>query len=301
MEKWQLQQMQQLPLELKILKSQQRIREWYEYYGGNVYVSFSGGKDSTVLLRLVRELYPEVPAVFIDTGLEYPEIKEFVKTIPNVITLRPKMSFVEVIEKYGYPVVSKEQSGYIQQWCVAKSEKTKDTRWNGNKWGQGKISEKWKYLVDAPFKISDECCGIMKKNPAKIYEKETKRHPMVGVMAAESSQRQRLYLQHGCNAFDMKRPKSEPLGFWTEQDVLQYLVEYNVPYASVYGEIVDTDGVLKCSGEQRTGCMFCMFGAHLEKGENKFQRMSRTHPKIYDYCINKLGLGVVLDYIKVPY
>ena len=110
MELWQLKQLQALPLEVKILKTQQRITEWYEYWGGQVYVSFSGGKDSTVLLHLVRELYPEVPAVFVDTGLEYPEIKEFVKTFDNVVTLRPKKSFKEVIETEGFPVISKKNS-----------------------------------------------------------------------------------------------------------------------------------------------------------------------------------------------
>ena len=57
--------MQSLPLEAKIVKSQLRIREWYEYWNGEVYVSFSGGKDSTVLLHLVRELYPDVPLCFV--------------------------------------------------------------------------------------------------------------------------------------------------------------------------------------------------------------------------------------------
>ena len=96
MELWQLQQMQALPLEAKILKTQQRIREWYEHWDGNVYVSFSGGKDSTVLLHIVRGMYPDVPAVFSDTGLEFPEIRAFVKTIPNVTWLRPAMSFRQV-------------------------------------------------------------------------------------------------------------------------------------------------------------------------------------------------------------
>jgi len=75
-ELWQLRQMQSLPLEAKIIKSQMRIREWYEHWSGDVYVAFSGGKDSTVLLHLTRQLYPDVPAVFCDTGLEFPEIKE---------------------------------------------------------------------------------------------------------------------------------------------------------------------------------------------------------------------------------
>jgi len=80
-----LKQRQGLPLEAKIIFSQKRIREWHDHWLGQTYIAFSGGKDSTVLLDLVRELYPETPAVFCDTGLEYPEIKDFVKTIPNVI------------------------------------------------------------------------------------------------------------------------------------------------------------------------------------------------------------------------
>jgi 3'-phosphoadenosine 5'-phosphosulfate sulfotransferase (PAPS reductase)/FAD synthetase len=114
-ETWELRQRQSLPLEAKIIHSQNVIRQWYEYWGGDVSVSFSGGKDSTVMLHLVRQIYPEVPAVFIDTGLEFPEIREFVKTIDNVILLKPKMRFDEVIDKYGYPIVSKRVSGYIHE------------------------------------------------------------------------------------------------------------------------------------------------------------------------------------------
>lgn len=97
--KEELQMLQALPLEIKIMKTQQRIREWVQYYGENgVAVSFSGGKDSTVLLHLVRQLYPNVEAMFVDTGLEYPEIRQFVKTFDNVTILRPKMRFDELLK-----------------------------------------------------------------------------------------------------------------------------------------------------------------------------------------------------------
>ena len=103
-----LKELQALPLERKIQISQARIIEWYQRNKGNVVVSFSGGKDSTVLLHLVRSIYPDVPAVFSNTGLEYPEIQRFVRTFPNVEIVAPKMNFSEVISTYGYPLIGKE-------------------------------------------------------------------------------------------------------------------------------------------------------------------------------------------------
>ena len=139
--------------------------------------------------------------------------------------------------------------------------------------------------------------------------------------------RMQKWRETGCNAFEGKRPLSKPMSFWTEQDVLRFIVERGLPYASVYGDIVASDGEndygatlidckLHCTGCQRTGCMFCAFGAHLEKGVNRFERMKLTHPKHYQFCISggafdtdglwkptKDGLGYarVLDYIGVRY
>ncbi|MHA1738531.1 MAG: phosphoadenosine phosphosulfate reductase family protein [Candidatus Heimdallarchaeota archaeon] len=281
---------QGMPLELKVRMSQDRIRQFYEHFDGDVYISFSGGKDSTVLLDIVRSLYPHVPAVFVDTGLEYPEIKEFVRTIDNVIWLKPKMNFNQVLDKYGFPVISKMQAQYIDQFRNAKSQKTKDTRLHGNAWGIGKISNKWKFLIDAPFKISDRCCDVMKKRPVKKYEKDTGLKPFIGTMAGESNHRKMTYLRQGCNSFDSKRPLSKPMGFWMEEDIWDYIKQNNLSYSKIYD-----------MGHKRTGCMFCMFGCHMESTPNRFQLMEKTHPKLHDYCVNKLGCGAVLDYINIPY
>lgn len=107
-----LKQMQRLPLIVKIRKTQLRIREWYEHFEGMVYVSFSGGKDSTVLAHLVHEMYPDVPLVFSNTGLEYPEIQSFARKM-GAEFIRPKMMFHEVISKFGYPIISKEVADAI--------------------------------------------------------------------------------------------------------------------------------------------------------------------------------------------
>lgn len=307
MEYWQLQQLQGLPLEIKIEKTKLRIREWYESFEGEVYVSYSGGKDSIVLLDLVRSVYPDVLAVFCDTGLEYPEVKEVVKNTSNVKTIRPEMSFRNVIEKWGYPIISKEQSQYLYDAKNTKSEKQLNTRLYGNKYGLGKVSEKWKFLLDTDIKISDKCCNELKKKPFKKFERQTGLHPILGIMANESIHRQKEYLNTGCNAFESKRPISRPIGFWTEQDILIYLKKYNLKYPSVYGDIIElNDGRLELSGVIRTGCIFCAYGVHLEKGVNKFQKLETTHPKLHEYCMKPkeeggLGLAYVLDVINVKW
>lgn len=147
--------------------------------------------------------------------------------------------------------------------------------------------------------------------------KETGRVPIVATMASESRLRKEQWLIHGCNAFDTKRPRSQPMSFWTEQDVLEYIYTHKISYANeIYGDIcTDKSGKYYTTKAQRTGCVFCMFGCHLEKEPNRFQRLSKSHPKLYQYCINGgtdesgvwlpdgkgLGLGKVLDYIGVDY
>ncbi len=282
-----LKYLQSLSLEEKIQKTKERIIEWYTYFDGKVYVSFSGGKDSTVLLNIARKLYPDIEAVFVDTGLEFPEIREFVKATDNVTWLRPKMPFTEVIKKYGWPIVSKEQSQYIQQYISAKSEKTKNTRWNGNKWGRGKISDKWKYLIGAPFKISDQCCNVMKKKPIYIYEKKTSKMPIIGTMASESAKRTQDFNRFSCNSFNTKRPTSKPLSFWHDSNVWDYLKINKVRYSQIYD-----------MGYERTGCAFCLFGHHISK-VNRLELMKQTHPKLYKYCMEKLGMKEVLEWYPI--
>lgn len=419
-----LYQMQMLPLSAKIRMTEHRIRAWVDEYGiDGVYVSFSGGKDSTVLLDIARRLYPEIKAVFVDTGLEYPEIRQFVKRFNNVDWLKPRITFMQVIEKYGYPFISKEVSecvygakkflargGYrlfyrkgcgsgegqkeevsvrVQQthgtWKVCADQRVGGqttsieslgdwesipvrakilfgimTKGNIPSGARSRFScERYKFfLEDGAPEISSECCKVMKKAPVHTYTRRTGRKPITAQMASESRLRTQQWLKNGCNGFDMKSPISNPMSFWTEQDVLMYIRNAQDEYdrnlrlcnmkvgsarerrkrkecrkwvrnhqrleiCSVYGRIVSDDeesgqmtiydmdsGIfdlerptLYTTGCERTGCMFCGYGCHLEKSPNRFEKMKVTHPKQYEYIMKpkeKGGLGYkeVIDWIN---
>lgn len=322
-----LQMLQALPLDLKIPMTKARIRQWVNEFGEEgVYVSFSGGKDSTVLLHLVREMYPRVPAVFVDTGLEYPEIRDFVKTFDNVTWLRPKMNFRQVIEKYGYPFASKEVSKSVHEARRgkpdAKVREKFDDNSEKNKKYTGYSLSRWAFLLDedAP-RVSHMCCNIMKKNVSHNYEKKTGRKKMTGMMAEESRLRAEEWIRRGCNAFDGKTQVSNPMSFWREQDVLLYIYLNHIEIAPVYGDVVkDTEvegqmdfadmglfdqemATFKTTGAKRTGCMFCGFGCHLDECPSRFERMKETHPKQYNYIMKPweeggLGYKEVIDWIN---
>lgn len=316
-----LRQMQSLPLSAKVTMTKQRIRQWYDHWDGQVYLSFSGGKDSTVLRDIISKTSGvwDVPSVFCDTGLEYPEVRKFATERADVV-IRPEMRFDEVIKTYGYPVISKEVAQRIyyakkgSPWALMNIQGLDN---NGNPTPWKERYKKWAFLVGAPFSVSHYCCDVMKKSPFKKYETETGRKKFVGSLAAESQLRRSQWYKVGCNSFDGRKARSAPLSFWTEQDVLQYIKENDLPIASVYGDVVPEDGQvvldvfgresakLTTTGCDRTGCMFCMFGCHLEGEPNRFQRMKETHPRQYDYCMRPLeekglGLGAVLDYLEIP-
>lgn len=374
-----LHQMQSLPLEVKIRMTQRRICEWVERYGmDGVYIAFSGGKDSTVLLHMARQLYPEIPAVYVDTGLEYPEVKAFVKQHENVEILRPKKDFRQVIEQYGYPFISKEVAGcvwgarrYVEklmEWerekdgggiianysCMAdllgidrredkENDAYRDLRYGKVPGMDGKVpvrylilqgkyphkekgketaeyskiynKERYRFFLGAPFEISDRCCGIMKKEPLHSYAKRTGRMPVTAQMASESRLRTVNWMKNGCNGFDMKRPISNPMAFWTEQDVLEYISHNRIPIASVYGKVQAEERkagkhgkrggkevlsakrlesglfdagkpVYATTGCRRTGCVFCGFGCHREKTPNRWETAERySNPAVIDYML----------------
>lgn len=295
-EPWMLVQRQGLSLEAKIALSKLRIKEWYEFWEGNIYVSFSGGLDSTVLLDITRSIYPDTPAVFCDTGLEYPEIKDFVRTVDNTVWLKPKLSYRQVIDRYGYPLINKQVAMGLDRYRNTKSQVQRNLYlYGGINPTSGKtqrvgIPQKYHYLINAPFNISERCCDVMKKSPAHRYGRETNKKAIIGTMATDSNMRKMLYYANGCNAFNLAYPTSTPISFWMRNDILEYIKVKDIAYSRIYD-----------MGETHTGCIFCMFGVHMEEQPNRFQRLKSMHPKLWNYCMYELNLEYVLRYIGVPY
>lgn len=249
------------------------------------YVSFSGGKDSTVLLDIVRRFVDrDIKAVFCNTGNEYPEIVRFVRSTENVTIIRPGITVREVIGKYGFPLISKEQAHGIRQAKTTKSERLLSIRLHGTDakrgYTSGKIADRWQYLIKQPFMVSEQCCDFLKKRPFAKYNKQTGEVPILGIMAGESDLRKLQYIRRGgCNSFQNNHIASYPISIWTDADIWAYLRKFKVPYCELYDK-----------GHTRTGCMFFGFGAHIEK-ISRFELLYDLHPKAYNVFMNYQNNG----------
>jgi len=284
-----LQERQGWSLKHKIDHSLFTIETFLSRTDGQCYVAFSGGKDSTVLLDLVRIIDKSVPAVFVNTGNEYPDIIKFVRHLRddkgyNIIEVHPKMTPRQVWEKYGFPLVSKScsQGLYEIDHAIDREKVLKRITEARDKGGSFSIvSKRWEWLMDEPFKTSHLCCTILKKNPSKTYQKETGRFPIIGTMASESRMRGMEYVRRGgCNSFgeNGEKVKSTPLAIWMEDDIWNYIRERDLEICSVYYR-----------GMKRTGCAGCGFGCY-NTDDHRFDVLYQLYPKYYrmvmDYTNN---------------
>lgn len=278
------------PLTQKIDHTVGAIAAFVNYcrdHGRTPYVSFSGGLNSTVLLDIARRYVdPNMPGVFCSTGNEWPEIVRFVRDTPHVTIIRPKLTPREVIARYGFPLVSKEQAHAVRDVRTSQSEKLRNYRLYGNgKVSPGTLSQRWRYLVNEPYATSEKCCVVLKKRPFASYNRRTCSLPMVGTMAGESKLRETAYIRRGgCNAFSDNPDKvhSTPLSIWMEADCWAYIHKLSIPYCKLY----DVPGI------HRTGCVFCGFGAHLDG--NRFRVVYALHPKLYQMVMNYENNGYTL-------
>lgn len=338
---------QALPLELKIQKFEKDMIKFYQETNYSYYVAFSGGKDSSVGLRLIIGMYikgllkkmPKI--VFSNTGQEYKGIveqvnkfKEFYNVEIDVVrpkiykTLQEKGLSPNDLWRYvGFPVVSKQVSMAISRYrrakekCLEIIEKGKKEKLtekdiknlklfresmrgrlfgirmkNGNRGFMGIIPKKWRYFINAPYKISNNCCTYLKHEPMETYAKQNNLlGAVVFTRADESQSRKSKVLENGCIIIDHDKENylAKPLSIWTDKNIDDCIKMYEIPLSKEYTVM----------GMKRTGCRSCPFGCHLEPktGKNRYQINHEFYPREHEHDMVYMGMGQIVSDMGVSW
>lgn len=333
--KAQMTAMQALPYEVKVKRAELRAREFVEKLddmGLNAHVSV-GGLDSIVLLLFLRSIGIDVPAISV-SALEDKSIQRIHREL-GIIPIAPGKPKVQILQEYGFPVISKKIAGRIEtlQKPTDKNKTVRHAIITGECGAQGnyaknsrmKLPQKWLELFAgyenenegvnyqiAPFKVSNKCCLYMKEKPCDLWAREHNSKPFLGLMASEGGQREEALTEHGCNYFGKGVIRSAPFTPFLRQDLLQLAIDLAAPVPEIYGTIERRpDGTLYTTGAQRTGCSMCGFGVHMETRPHRFDQLRVRNPKEWEFWMyrcctdpetgEKFGWGRVLDYIGVPW
>lgn len=326
---------QALPYEVKVKRAELRALEFIEKLddmGLNAHVSV-GGLDSITLLVFLKKIGIDVPAISV-SALEDQSIRRIHEEL-GVISIAPGKSKVDILNQYGFPVISKKIAGRIEtlqnpnernktvRHAIMTGECGEVGRYRKN--SRMKMPQKWLELFAgyendnegvnykiAPFKVSNKCCLYMKEQPCNRWAKEHNSKPFLGLMASEGGQREEALIEHGCNYFGKEVIRSAPFAPFTRQDLLRLALELKVPVPEIYGAIErKEDGTLYTTGAQRTGCSMCGFGVHLEKRPHRFDQLRERNEKEWEFWMyrcctdpetgERFGWGRVLDYIGVEW
>lgn len=336
MTRWEFEQKQSLPYEAKVKLAARRANEFYDEIvgnrGANVHVSV-GGLDSITLLLFLRSIGLDVEAISV-SALEDKSIQAVHKQL-GVQRISPGMRQVDVLNKFGFPVISKEKTSKIKalQNPTERNATVRHAIMTGECGKQGgyrtgtrmQLPKKWlelfggpeneRYGTDyrtAPFKVSDDCCYYMKEQPCDKWAREHNSFPYLGLMASEGGRREKSLIANGCNYYGKTTTRSCPFATFFRQDLLQLALDLNVPVPEIYGTIERrADGTLYTTKAQRTGCTMCGFGIHIEQRPHRFDRLREMNPKAWEYymyrCVTDeetgetYGWGRVLDYIGVEW
>ena len=239
------------------------INEKYDLENSS-YISFSGGKDSTILHYLIDLALPNnrIPRVFINTGIEYLDIIKYVKELQSrddrIVIIKPKKNIKSTLEKYGYPMKSKQHSHNLsiyQHSGMTKSVK----KYLGVEKGNNifKCPQRLAYQFSTTFNIkcSEQCCNKMKKEPAKEWAKENNKNILLtGMRKEEGGQRKSAK----CTVFDETKNlvKFHPLLVVDEEWIEEFIKRNNIEVCKLY---------LAPYNFRRTGCKGCPFSLDLQE------------------------------------
>ena len=303
--------------DLKVLTATHRMEDLFLSTKGKCYISFSGGKDSTVLLALAKMsmdvgvLPPDgIKAVFVNTGVEMQATIDFVKWVRdsgyyhNIDIIRPKLPYAQVISKYGKPMLSKMKAEYIGRWqdgarnnnimsyfVYGKNPNT------GKQFSKTKLANKYFHMLHPKFNVyaSQKCCKYLKKESAKYYDKENNiEGEIVGIRANEGGARQlslNKRIKNGgklCTYYKGKIMIKAPIIDWTDEDIDRFIEKYNVPLSRAYTEY----------GMTRTGCYGCPFS--LDIADN-LHILYKYEPNRYKGAMHFLKDVYIAQNVKLPF
>lgn len=228
----------------------------------NSYLSFSGGKDSTILHYLLDIALPNnnIPRVYVDTGIEYQLIREFVlflaKNDKRFIIIRPSMPVIPSLRKFGYPFKSKEHSALVNSYQKGGFNPTIIRYINrGGPYGCPDIL-KYQFSNSCDLKISKECCNMFKKLPFKSYQEHSKRFiTLTGMRTSEGGLRS---LIKGCILTDKTGNliKFHPLLVCDNEFENDFILRFNIKLCSLYYPPYNF---------KRTGCVGCPYNPLLKE------------------------------------
>ena len=260
----------------------QKIRQIIRKYGEeNFYVSFSGGKDSTVLSALIDMALPDnkIPRVYANTGIEYRLILDFVereRENPHkweLIILKPTIPIKPMLEKEGYPFKSKEHAAVVASWQGG----NKDGLWVKHyleKEGRFGLPAKLRYQFtdDNKLKISEKCCYRLKEEPLHNYQKENNRpYGILGLMREEGGRRNKAE----CLAFQGDKLKNfQPLAPMTKEWEEWFIKTYDIDISDIYKPPYNFE---------RTGCKGCPFNPTLQKDLDTLDKFFPAERKQCEY------------------
>lgn len=286
-----LQALQALELDAKIQWAKERITRALEQLD-RPSVAFSAGKDSTVLLHLIRQFRPDVTTIYGNTTIEFPECVKFARWLRdewqlNYYEAKPEVTFWWVVREYGWPLMGKTFGVGGVAHKSSREQFFDDLADRGELEGD--------YAIQAQVPISSACCTFLKERPSQKLQKELGVDGVfLGIMASESRQRMFNFLQYGEWYYPKSQKvwKSHPMAIWTDEDVWAYIHRYGIPYAELYDMGYHDEKTGEWIHHKRNGCMFC--GMDLRFPNNHLSIMRRTHPKAWDVLMRRRGLGKVL-------
>lgn len=302
-------------IDMKVTEAMHRIEELYYETDGKCYVSFSGGKDSTVLLALIKmceDIYTipanGIPAVFGNTGIELSVTTDFVRWCKenwytNIEMVRPEHSFDWVLKNKGKPMLSKLRSQYLNRWQRGMRTETIMLNFIGGVTKQGgksfriKIADKDVHMLHPGFPItgSEKCCTVMKKNPFKKYAREHGikgyatgiRMAEGGVREMNAQVRQRIGGKV-CTSIAGGLIQKAPLIDWTDEDLEQFIEKYDVPLSDAYTKY----------GFERTGCMACPYSRNVA---HDLKYLHDHEPNRYKAAMHWLKDVYIAQNVELPF